>query len=221
MKKIFQNIQVLTSLYGLLMTGIVSAGVYYVGGNSASDNNTGAMNAPFATISKAAGLMQGGDTCYIRAGTYYEEIRPDNSGSSGNPIVFSGVPGEETVVHGGRMVSGWTVHSGNVYKASVDGSVKEVFMDRRNLLWARHPNMPYDPEEGFDMNRPELGTANPPSNVDWSGVNYIRDNGSVWVNNISQQDSYTNSEDGVLLGVLGQELCICGRRVALTLMIYT
>jgi len=75
------------------------ATVYYVapGGR---DSNPGTASQPWQTIQKAADTLVAGDTVYIRAGTYPEQVVPQNSGSAGNTITFAAYPGETVTIDG-------------------------------------------------------------------------------------------------------------------------
>lgn len=48
----------------------LSAKEYYLA-TDGSDSNNGSIDAPFATLSKAISMLQAGDICYVRGGTYY------------------------------------------------------------------------------------------------------------------------------------------------------
>ncbi len=74
-------------------------GVYYVapGGD---DSNPGTLDYPWQTIQKAAETLVAGDTVYIRAGTYFEQVVPQNSGSSGQFITYAAFPGETVTIDG-------------------------------------------------------------------------------------------------------------------------
>lgn len=48
------------------------------------------IGAPFCSISEAALLARSGDTVFIKAGTYYEAVRPGVSGKPNKPIVYEG-----------------------------------------------------------------------------------------------------------------------------------
>ena len=63
--------------------------IYYVS-TTGSDTNDGGVLAPFLTINKARGLMNPGDTCVIRGGTYKEQVIVTKSGLPDAPITFSG-----------------------------------------------------------------------------------------------------------------------------------
>lgn len=71
--------------------------VYYISTLSGSDTNDGTITQPWKTISKANSTLVAGDTVYLRAGTYGETIRPDNSGAVGMYITYA-VYGSESVI---------------------------------------------------------------------------------------------------------------------------
>ncbi len=130
---------------------------WYVGGNKASDSNPGTKKAPFATIGKAAKLLRGGDTCYIRSGIYRETVIPENSGSKGKPIVFTSDGNADVTISGNEMIKGkWTVYKDNIYKKAIALPVKgyndaitgnatllanQVFVDGKMMIEARWPNI--------------------------------------------------------------------------------
>jgi hypothetical protein len=131
--------------------------VFYVGGQNASDKNPGTKKAPFATISKAASILNGGDTCFIRAGIYRETVVPKNSGSPGKPIVFTSDGGVDVIISGADKANGgWTVYSGNIYQKAITLPVagyadaitgnssllaNQVFVDGKMMIEARWPNI--------------------------------------------------------------------------------
>ena len=83
---------------------IVQAKTYYVNCNKGYDANPGTKENPFATIQKAADVMEAGDTCLIRCGTYREEVRVKQSGTSGAPIRFQAYPGELVFITGTELI---------------------------------------------------------------------------------------------------------------------
>ena len=120
---------------------------YYVA-TGGDDLNPGTLAQPFQTIQKAADVMQAGDTCLIFGGTYRETVTPANAGTSGSPITFKAAAGENVVISGLEPISGWTNHSGNIYKADLSWSLDhedQVFVvdgSSVTYLWeARWPNI--------------------------------------------------------------------------------
>jgi hypothetical protein len=66
-----------------------------------SDANPGTPAAPWATLRKAAAMLEAGDTVYLRAGSYAGGVAPLRSGSDHRCISFRAAPGETPVVSGG------------------------------------------------------------------------------------------------------------------------
>ena len=72
---------------------------YYVA-PTGTDSGPGTLAQPWQTIQKAAETMVAGDTVYIRAGTYREQVVPRNSGSPGSYITYAAYPGEMPTLDG-------------------------------------------------------------------------------------------------------------------------
>lgn len=125
---------------------------FYIAVNG-SDSNPGTEAQPFATIAQAQaavravnGSMTSNITVFIRGGKYFFdstiEFDERDSGKSENArVIYKAYPGEVPVLCGGSKVTGWTVHSGNIYKANI-GSKRFRFLmegDHAGIL-ARTPN---------------------------------------------------------------------------------
>jgi hypothetical protein len=80
-------------------TSVVQRTICYVA-TTGDDDNAGKEALPWRTIQKAANTLVAGDTVYIRAGTYPEQVTPQNSGSAGNLITFAAYPGETVTIDG-------------------------------------------------------------------------------------------------------------------------
>jgi hypothetical protein len=123
---------------------------------SGSDSADGSVGAPFRTIQQAANTAQPGDTVLVRAGTYRETVTPARSGASGRPITYKPYPGERVTVSGADRVTGWSVHSGSVYKANQGWNLgdgrNQVFVDGHMMIEARWPNTT------LDISRPRKAT---------------------------------------------------------------
>jgi hypothetical protein len=91
------------------------AATYYVAQRAAnaSDDNPGTEQQPWKTISKAAALLQPGDTVVVHAGVYREYVEPKNSGTARAPITYCAAPGEEVVITGADVITGWKRQPGD------------------------------------------------------------------------------------------------------------
>lgn len=107
---------------------------YYVS-PAGSDSNPGTINEPFQTITKARDVvrtinsdMTGDIYVYLRGGTYNitSTITFDtrDSGTNGFKIYYQAYQDETPVLNGATKVTGWTQHSGNIYKATLNRSTK-------------------------------------------------------------------------------------------------
>ncbi|WP_168433072.1 right-handed parallel beta-helix repeat-containing protein [Pontiella sulfatireligans] len=139
----------------LFAVGQALAANYYVATNG-NDLTAGAIGTPFATIQHAADVMGEGDTCYIRGGNYHEEVVVNNlNGTSGSPITFSAYNNEVVALDGSRSVedlgsTGWTQHSGNIYKTTLTSDITQVFVDGEWMMLARWPNARFDDDTAWD-----------------------------------------------------------------------
>lgn len=107
---------------------------YYVS-PTGSDSNPGTIDAPFQTIVKARDAvrtinknMTGDIYVYLRGGDYRitstVTFGPEDSGTNGYRIYYQAYQGEVPVLNGATKVTGWTQHSGNIYKAALNRNTK-------------------------------------------------------------------------------------------------
>jgi|WetSurMetagenome_2_1015567.scaffolds.fasta_scaffold137832_1 hypothetical protein len=76
-----------------------SANNYYIA-TSGSDSYPGTLVQPWKTIRKATGIVQPGDTVYIRGGTYQESNIFYTDATSTANITIAGYPGETAIISG-------------------------------------------------------------------------------------------------------------------------
>jgi len=132
----------------IALAAVMSAGVnaadWYVS-PSGSDPAPGSIEQPFATIQHAADIIQPGDTCYLREGTYREQVTLATAGEEGAPIRFVAFPGEVVTLCGTDPLDlEWQVHEGSIYRARVDREFEQLFVDGEMMIEARWPNMRFD-----------------------------------------------------------------------------
>ena len=65
-----------------------------------NDNNNGKYATPWKTIEKAMNSLTQGQKVYVRQGVYTinETLKPANSGTTNQPIIFTGYPGETAII---------------------------------------------------------------------------------------------------------------------------
>jgi hypothetical protein len=115
------------SVFGALLAAgfSVNAATYYVDKKhpQANDQNIGVeQEAPWATLSKAAQVLEAGDTVFVKSGIYNSVMKgfaPDtgvdavvklqNSGEEGRPIEFKAMEGETVVIEPGYDAGGFFI----------------------------------------------------------------------------------------------------------------
>ncbi len=83
-----------------LVTAIEVSGDTFFVSKEGNDNNSGKEDQPWSTIEKAAENLTGGDTVFIKEGTYSERVVPKNSGSEDNYIIYTAFAGDEVIIDG-------------------------------------------------------------------------------------------------------------------------
>ncbi|MDI1466204.1 ricin-type beta-trefoil lectin domain protein [Catellatospora sp. KI3] len=107
---------------------------YYIA-PTGNDANPGTVTSPLQTLQRARDLvrtvngnMTGDIYVYLRGGIYplsgTVEFGAGDSGTNGYRIVYAAYPGETPVLEAGVRVTGWTQHSGNIWKAPLDRANK-------------------------------------------------------------------------------------------------
>ncbi|TPQ18980.1 RICIN domain-containing protein [Streptomyces sporangiiformans] len=120
----------LTSLTLSTPASAATQATYYVAPDG-NDANAGTISAPFKTLRHARDVvrtvnddMTGDINVYLRGGNYPVSSTIDftsaDSGTNGHRVVYAAYQNEKPVLNGGVPVTGWTQHSGNIWKASLD-----------------------------------------------------------------------------------------------------
>jgi ricin-type beta-trefoil lectin protein/parallel beta helix pectate lyase-like protein/glycosyl hydrolase family 141 len=118
------------------------------------DGNAGSITSPFRTLQHARDVvrtatatMTGDINVYLRGGSYPVtstiEFGPGDSGTGGHRVVYAAYPNETPVLEGGVQVTGWTQHSGNIWKAPLDraGKLRALYVnDKRAYMAAKTIN---------------------------------------------------------------------------------
>ena len=134
------------SALATLAVSTAGATVYYVSSASGNDANNGtSQSTPWRTIDRvnqSGWQIQPGDqVLFQKGGTYRGEIIWGNSGSAAAPVVYGAYgTGNAPIISGSQVVTGWSVHSGNIYKAYVGQQVDMVYVGGTLITLARTPN---------------------------------------------------------------------------------
>ncbi|HRJ73907.1 MAG TPA: hypothetical protein PLS03_16910, partial [Terrimicrobiaceae bacterium] len=74
---------------------------YFVDARTGDDAADGAKDRPWRTIQHAMDRLRPGDTLYLRAGTYFENVYCSIQGTAEKPVTIRSYPGEAAVLDGG------------------------------------------------------------------------------------------------------------------------
>ena len=125
--------------------------------------NAAGTDGPFATLTRAREAMRelratGGllriPKVLGRGGTYYlpETLTfgSEDSGTASSPITYMAYPGEQAILSGGRVVTGWRPYRGKIWQCDLNAlglgelSFKQLFYNGQRQPLARYPNV--DPQ---------------------------------------------------------------------------
>lgn len=149
-KKPYSILRSVSIVVCLLSTVLAAQTKFYVS-PSGNDDNPGTINAPFKTVAAARDAVRSVNSSmsediivYLRDGihcvTSPVTFKPQDSGKNGYRIYYMAYPGEAPVLSGAVKVTGWTLHSGNIYKAPLDRSTKlrNLYVnDKRALMTSK------------------------------------------------------------------------------------
>ncbi len=141
-----QNFKFLLFFLFVFVAFAGSATNYYVSASGNDSNNGTSENSAWKSIAKVNSVsFKPGDRILFHCGeTFTGTVNVNNSGTSGSPIVYGAYgTGAKPVINGAEVISGWTQHSGNIYKAKISSDITQIFVDGERVKPARYPNSGY------------------------------------------------------------------------------
>ena len=131
----------------LLPGSLIAQTSYYVSSSEGSDSNTGTSSGqPWRSLEKVNSLKPaaGDKILFKRGDQWVGTLTPSASGSAGNPITYGAYgTGNKPKIYGSEVITGWTVHSGNIYKATLSNDINQLFLDGERIQLARIPKTGY------------------------------------------------------------------------------
>lgn len=150
--------------------------VYYVS-SAGSDLNSGlSTSSPWQSISKVNSMMSSlnpGDQILFNKGDTFEGMLTiTKSGTAGSYITFGSYgSGNLPVISGRKIITGWTVYSGNIYRATVSDTVSNVYINGKLISLARYPNTGFLRTDASSSNTGFYDAQLNQSSGFWNGAN--------------------------------------------------
>lgn len=123
-----------------------------------NDEFPGTEKKPFRTLDRAMLAAQNffsqneDKDCFVwmNTGDYFItnplELKAAHLKNGNNHLYFQSIAGEsKPMISGGKKVTGWIKKSNDLWEAEISGpdKIRELFIDRKRLVRARHPNNDY------------------------------------------------------------------------------
>jgi len=139
----------------------ISQNIYVSPGGD--DSNAGTLNSPKKTIQGAANQLKGGDTLFLREGSYNEEVLLETlRGSASGPVVFKTYQNEQAIVDGSVDLeeiklagASWELATDafpgteNIYRMQLEKDIWQLFVKQPELM--QKPNAVGGELAGFRM----------------------------------------------------------------------
>ncbi|RIH65721.1 T9SS C-terminal target domain-containing protein [Mariniphaga sediminis] len=161
--------------------------IYYVS-SAGNDSNSGTSpDKPWKSLAKVNSFnpAPGDQILFNRGDEWVGTIKANASGTSGSPIVYGAYgTGSMPKIYGSQEITGWEVHSGNIYKAKFSTKVEQVFINNKRATLARYPNSGY-----FTISKKHSSTQF--TSIELSGgINYT---GASWVGRTSAYTMFSRT----------------------------
>lgn len=131
----------------LLPGSLIAQTSYYVSSSEGNDSNSGtATGQAWKSLEKVNSFKpQAGDKILFKRGDeWVGTLTPPASGSAGNPITYGAYgTGNKPKIYGSQVITGWTLHKGSIYKATVESVVSQVFVSNERIRVARYQSVGY------------------------------------------------------------------------------
>lgn len=139
---------ILSLILFIALISTANSTVYFVSASGNDNNNGTDQLTPWQTISKVNSMMpsiNAGDQILFKKGDkFYGTVTVSKSGAAGNEIVIGSYgSGPLPVITGKKLITGWTLYSGNIYRAAIADTVTHLYSNNKLMTIARYPN------EGF------------------------------------------------------------------------
>jgi len=156
------------------------ATIYYISASGNDFSSGTSISKPWKTISKLNSfdsLVSGDVILFNRGETFYGSIMVRNSGSSGNPIIFSAYgAGSNPIITGFTNVIAWRNLGGNIWESaspvSTLSTCNMVVINGVNTPMGRYPNAGYLPYQSHTGSS-SITSSNLRGKPNWTGAEVV------------------------------------------------
>ncbi|MBX7043273.1 MAG: right-handed parallel beta-helix repeat-containing protein [Ignavibacteria bacterium] len=146
MRTISSNLFLALSLiFLMLFADTAYSAVYYVasGGNDSNDGLS--QDTPWQSLAKVNSMISsfpaGTQVLFRRGDKFTGTLTISKSGTAGNEMLFGSYgTGDLPVITGTTVLTGWTVHSGNIYVRNFTDTLGHLYANGKLMTIARFPN---------------------------------------------------------------------------------
>lgn len=137
-----------------LFTFQSNAITYYVSSSIGNDDYSGTSeDSPWQSLTRVNNYYKfsPGDQILFKKGDEWTgTIKVNVSGTAENPIVFGAYgTGDKPKIYGSEKITGWTLYSGNIFKALVKTDITQLFINGAKMKLARLTNSGYNTVTGL------------------------------------------------------------------------
>ncbi|MBP8824670.1 MAG: right-handed parallel beta-helix repeat-containing protein, partial [Flavobacteriales bacterium] len=182
--------------FTLLCTTIAHAADFYVSPTGNDANNGTSQSTPWKTINRVNqatyGLQPGDRVLFLRGGTWRGELLLGSSGTAGQPITVGAYgTGAKPLIKGSEPVGGWSVHQGNIWRASLSADkVAQLYVNGSRMTMARYPNTGWLQNDQGSGSQLQSNDLNQPNGY-WNGATCVL-RSSNWSFDTMRVSSYSS-----------------------------
>jgi len=122
--------------------------VYYVSSTGNDANKGTSEDFPWRSLDKVNRFFKlepGDKVLFNRGDEWTGTLSVNASGTADKPIVYGAYgSGDKPRIYGSEVITGWTQHSGNIYKATFKKTITQLFLNGTKMKIARLQNTGYN-----------------------------------------------------------------------------
>ena len=163
---------------------------YYISAGGNDGNSGTSPEQAWKTLTKVNNFTPrpGDQFLFNRGDSWTGTIIVKASGISGSPVVYGAYgTGDRPKIYGSEEITGWTLHSGKIYKAPFNAEIVQLFMNNERTTLARYPNSGY-----FNISLVVNSTTFVSTDLN-GGINY---KGASWVGRTSAYTMFSKTVTG-------------------------